>query len=73
MTLYLAWYDDSPKHALAQKIAEACEAYLARHGLAPTLALVCPGDMPEPLADAPVTIRPASNIRPNTVWIGREE
>lgn len=71
--LFLMWYDDSPKHTLAQKIAEACEAFQERNGLAPTVALVCPGDLAEPLADALVTIRPAANIRPNTVWVGREE
>lgn len=71
--LYLAWYDDNPKHTLAQKIREACEAYQARNGLVPTLALVCPGDLAASLADALVTIQPAPTVLRNTVWIGREE
>lgn len=70
---YMAWYDDNVKHTLAQKVREACEAYQTRYGAAPTLALVCPGDLAEPLADALVTVQAAPNVQRNTVWIGREE
>lgn len=70
-TPFLMWYDDSPKHTLAQKIAAACEAYQQWFGVAPTLVLVSPDDGPVPPGGL-VTTRQASNIRRNTVWAGQD-
>ena len=36
---YLGWFDDNPKKPSAAKIAEACAAYRARFGIAPTVIL----------------------------------
>lgn len=68
---FLAWYDDTPKRTLVQKIADACEAYQARMGIAATVALISPDDGPAP-SDALVDVRPLATIRKNTVWVGRE-
>lgn len=69
---FLVWYDDDKKRTLAQKIAEACEAYQARMGIAATVALISPDDGPAP-SDALVDVRLLATIRRNTVWVGRDE
>jgi hypothetical protein len=73
--VYLMWHDDNPKHALTKKIADGCEAYRSRFGVAPTLALISPEDGPVP-SDAPVAVQIASGnagvVRKNIVWIGME-
>ena len=69
--LFIAWYDDKPRVTIAQKIADACEAYQARFGIAPDVALICPEDAPAP-ADALVSVHTRATIRKNTVWVGRE-
>lgn len=66
--LWVAWYDDHPKRTLAEKCADASAAYAARFGAPATLLLVSP-DAPDPLPDGATR---AANIRPNTVWAGRE-
>jgi hypothetical protein len=72
---FLCWYDDSPKHTLAQKAHEAAQAYRDRFGAAPTLARVNPGDVPETFqaSDYPCPVELVSTVQRNTVWIGREE
>lgn len=66
--LYVAWYDDHPRVTLAEKCQDARAAYLARFGTPATLLLVSPGES-DPLPDGAMR---AANIRPNTVWAGRE-
>lgn len=70
MTLFLMWYDDTPRRPLADKVADARAAYTARWGVAPAVALVNPADAEG--QDVPGA-RPAPNIRPNTVWVGQGE
>lgn len=43
--LLLQCYDDNPKHTVAQRIAEACAAYVARFGCSPNLVLVNEADV----------------------------
>jgi hypothetical protein len=69
---FIAWYDDDRKRTLAQKIADACEAFQSRMGIAATVALISLDDGPAP-ADALVRIESRSTIRRNTVWAGRDE
>ena len=67
--IYLGWFDDTPKRTPAQRIADACAAYRARCQAEPTIALVNEAQV----CDVPgLVVRPAGNIRPNIVWIGRE-
>ena len=69
---FIVWYDDDKRHTLAQRIADACEAFQARMGVAATVALISPDDGPAP-TDALVRIEARNTIRRNTVWVGRDE
>ena len=73
--LFLMWYDDSPKHTLAQKVADAHQTYLARFGTAPTLVRINPADVSETFqaSACPCPIELAPTVLRNTVWIGQEE
>jgi hypothetical protein len=42
---YLMYFDDNPKKALAQKIAEAKQRYLERFGAQPATVLVNEADL----------------------------
>lgn len=64
------WYDDHPKRTLAEKIADARAAYAGRFGRPATLALVSPDDLSGQTLNG---VRPAPNVRRNTVWAGLEE
>mgnify|MGYP003502230838 CR=1 FL=1 len=67
--IYLGWRDDNPKTTPARRIADACAAYRARCQAEPTIALVNEAQV----CDVPgLVVRPAGNIRPNIVWVGRE-
>lgn len=65
--LFLVWYDDNPKIPVAQKITAATEAYAARFGLRPNLALI-------PVAESAevqnVEVRPLITINRHTYWVG---
>lgn len=69
---FLAWYDDDKKRTLVQKIADACEAYQARFGIAPLVALISPDEGQIP-TDALVSVQTKREIGRNTVWVGRDE
>lgn len=45
--MYLAWYDPDRKRALHLKLADACAAYTEKFGHAPSLVLLCQGDLDE--------------------------
>lgn len=45
--MYLAWYDPDRKRALHLKLADACAAYAEKFGHAPSLVLLCQGDLEE--------------------------
>lgn len=66
---FLMWYDDTPRRPLADKVADARAAYLARWGVAAPVVLVNPDDLAG--ADVPGAI-PRATIRRNTVWVGQE-
>lgn len=66
--MFLGWFDDSPKKATAQKIAEACAAYRERFKAAPDLVLVNAADRVDV---AGVLVRAESYIRRNNFWVGR--
>ena len=68
--MYLAWFDGDRKKPVAQKIAEAHARYVAKFGRQPRVCLVNPEDV---IADAPVRLRPLSNIGRNCFWIGMDE
>ena len=70
--IYTAWYDDDKRHTLTQKIADACESYQARFGIAATVALISPDEGQIP-TDALVNVSIRATLRKNTVWVGRDE
>lgn len=67
---FLMWYDDTPKRPLADKVADARAAYLARWGVAAPVVLVNPDDLAA--AGAIPGVTPRATIRRNTVWVGQE-
>lgn len=69
---FLLWFDDNPKRTLSRKIADACQAYQTRYGLAPNVALISPDEGEIPV-DALVSIQVRNTVRRNNVWVGRDE
>lgn len=69
---YLMWFDDHPKHSLAQKVAEAAQRYLERFGRSPNTALVHPLDLPESVLDIPQAVRVTATVGRHTLWVGVE-
>jgi hypothetical protein len=77
---YLMWYDDNPKITLDRRLAEACEAFAARFGVRPNVALAHPDECAVALRDDNlptlpdgVALYPATTVRRNTYWIGIQE
>jgi hypothetical protein len=67
--MYLGWYDDNGKKTTAEKIAEACAAYVTRFGTRPNIVLVNEAERVEVEG---LTIRVEKYIRRNNFWIGYE-
>lgn len=67
--MYLGWYDDDPKKAVALKIEEAIEAYVSRFRRRPNVVLVNEADKADVSG---VVVRSESFIRRNNFWVGRE-
>jgi hypothetical protein len=65
--LFLNWYDDSPKHTPADKIADAIAAYVLRYGVRPTVVLV---NEAERVDVAGVEVRSDPYTRRNNVLVG---
>ena len=66
--MYLGWFDDNPKKANKDKIAEACAAYVARFQMQPNVVLVNRDDA----TDDP-RVRVEGYIRKNNFWVGWED
>jgi len=67
--MYLAWFDDNPKHDQRRKLADGAAAYQDRFGYPPNVALV----HPEEVAEAPgLLVRAEGYIRRNNIWFGFE-
>lgn len=70
-TMYLMWFDDSPKRPAAEKIAAAVEAYTRHFGVAPSVVLVNEADREATAAGVRVDV--ASFVRRDNYWVGRDE
>lgn len=68
--MYLGWYDDNAKKPVAQKIAEAAQAYVARFGAPPTVVLCNERDVADVVG---MTVRAETYIRINNFWLGMIE
>ena len=69
---YLMWWDDNPKHSLAQKVAAAVAVYAQCFGVTPNTALVHPDDLPPSVADIPQAVRVTQTVGRHTLWVGVE-
>ena len=69
--LYLVWYDENPKHSIEQKIVGAIEAFRARYGTPPNVALVSEADA-APAAVAGVATRIERRVSRNNIHVGWE-
>jgi hypothetical protein len=69
---FMVWYDDNPKVATEEKIAEAMDAFVRskRWRDPPNLVLVNEADV---VAVQHVTVRSAAYIRRNNFWVGFED
>lgn len=70
--MFLAWFDDNPRTPIPARIAAAIEAYRARFGFAPTVALVNAAELPDTPTIAGVAVRAAAYVRKDNYWIGCE-
>jgi hypothetical protein len=70
--LYLVWFDDNAKHTIEQKIAAACEAFHARYGSLPNVALVSADDN-APASVAGVRTQVERRVQRNNVHVGIEQ
>ena len=68
--LFLVWYDDSSKTAVADKIQAAIAAYVVRFQTRPSLILVNAVDHVE---RADVLVRSERTIQPNSFWVGLDD
>lgn len=72
---YLMWYDDNPKIALTDKIADAIAAYTRRFAQTPNVVLVNVAVASEPAIgqSAAVDVRGVDFVRQNNFWVGFEK
>ena len=68
--MYLGWYDDNPKKALAVKLSEAIEAYEDRFGTHPNIVLVNEAEVAQ-IDGVEITAKPF--IRRYNYWVGWHE
>ena len=69
--MYLGWYDDNPKHTIAQKIADAIAAYRQRYGVLPNIALVSEADGATATVEG-IGVRVERRVQRNNVQVGVE-
>lgn len=69
-TGYLAWYDASKTQTTERRITDASRRYEAKHGIAPTVALVHPEQM---AVVEGIDVRASGMVAMNTVYVGSED
>jgi len=72
----LLWYDDDPKHSLAQKIARAAARYRQKHGEVPDVCFVHPsalGENGKMSKVGPVSVTARPSVLPHHFWIGVQD
>lgn len=69
----LLWFDNDPKHNLADKVGQAAARYQARFGRRPTLCYLNDGDLVGGTEEVNgIRLRPTTYVRPHHLWIGVE-
>lgn len=69
-SMFLMWYDDSPKVSLSRKIEAAIAAYMDRFNITPNIVLVNEDEVVE---RQDIKVRGVSHIRRNNFWVGLED
>lgn len=70
--MFLMWFDDNKKSSLADKLAAGAEFYRIRFGIAPSLCLVSPDDMPTDPGQYPIAIEARVTVQRNLFWFGQQ-
>ena len=68
----LLWFDDDPKVALEEKVAQAAQRYQEKHGQRPNACFVHAGALDgkgEVQVDG-ITVRPSATVLVHHFWIG---
>ncbi|MFN8453548.1 MAG: hypothetical protein U0401_02575 [Anaerolineae bacterium] len=69
----LLWFDNDPKHKLADKVGQAAARYQVRFGRRPTLCYLNERDFAGETEEMNgIRLRPAPYVRPHHLWIGVE-
>ena len=72
----LLWFDDDPRHSLAERIAPAARRYCQKFGTSPNVCYVHPSTLGGDGKTAQVgTIHVATSpsVLPHHLWIGQED
>ncbi len=75
MNIGLLWFDDDPKHSLADKVRAASAHYQRRFGQTPTMCYVHPGALgkSDRQVVAGVEVAAGRAVLPNHLWLGVTE
>ncbi len=72
----LLWYDDDPGRSIADKVSRAVQRYQQKHGHAPDVCYVHPGQVREEglrvgvVNIGLVKVLPAKTVLPHHFWLG---
>lgn len=70
----LLWFDNDPKHNLADKVGQAAARYQARFGRRPTLCYLNACDFVSQTDEVNgIRLRSTTYVRPHHLWIGVEQ
>lgn len=68
----MLWFDNDPKKALAEKVAEAADYFRKKYGQAPNTCLVNPSMLTDESNAGAVAVRAWRTVTPGHLWIGVE-
>lgn len=71
--LYLGWFDDNPKRAIADRIADGRAAYLERFGVAPKVVILNESHRDDRIEVANMIVLFKPFIRRNNYWFGMSD
>lgn len=69
MSLYMMWFDDSPKKPTATKVAEGAAAYESHFHHAPLVVCVSSSTVVE---CTPLQVQPLRTVQKDNFWFGME-
>ena len=70
----LLWFDNDPRHKLADRVSQAASRYQARLRCKPTVCYVNEAEYDDQTIEVNgICLKPLSHIRPNYYWIGVDQ